>query len=239
MVSFTAVVKETDLYIRAGRNLRQKALKAILKHRSAIEGYIRREPAFLTSLVPLPIDEDAPRIVSEMLSASQRAGVGPMASVAGAIAEGVGRELLPFSEEVIVENGGDIFLKLTKERTVGIYAGDSPFTGRLALEIAHEETPLGVCTSSGTVGHSLSLGKADAVIVLSPSVALADAAATAIGNIIEDADDIPKGIELAQRIEGVKGTVIIKGDKLGLWGGVRISTLKPAPALHATPLPLP
>jgi hypothetical protein len=222
LVSFTAVVRETDLYIRAQRNLRRKALKAILKYRSAIEGYIKREPAFLTSLVPLPIDEDAPRIVSEMLSASQRAGVGPMASVAGAIAEWVGRELLPFSEEVIVENGGDIFLKLTKERAVGIYAGGSPFTGRLALEIAPEETPLGVCTSSGTVGHSLSLGKADAVIVLSPSAALADAAATAIGNIIEEADDIPRGIELAQDIKGVKGAVIIKGDKLGLWGEVRI-----------------
>ncbi len=117
-----------------------------------------------------------------MAAAAQTAGVGPMAAVAGAIAECVGRELLEFSPEVIVENGGDIFLKVSHRRTVGIFAGDSPLTGRIGIQIEARDTPLGVCTSSGTVGHSLSFGRADAVVVLAPAAALADAAATAIGN---------------------------------------------------------
>ena len=145
-----------------------------------------------------------------------------MASVAGAITEFVGTELLAFSPEVIVENGGDIFLKSLGKRIVGIYAGKSPLTGKIGLEIDGEEAPLGICTSSGTVGHSLSYGQADAVIVLSQSATLADAAATAIGNLIKQPSDIPCGIELAKGIEGLKGLLIIKDDKLGLWGEVKI-----------------
>ena len=179
LVSFTAVVKETDLYIRAQKNLSRKALKAILKYRASLEDYIKRYPLFLTSLKPLPVADDAPKIVKEMARAAEKVGIGPMAAVAGAIAEFVGRDLLPFSSEMIVENGGDIFLNSTKRRVVGVYAGESSFSGRIALEIEPEETPLGICTSSGTVGHSLSYGKADAVMVLSPSATLADAAATA------------------------------------------------------------
>jgi hypothetical protein len=215
-------VKETDLYLRAQRNLKEEALEAILKCRASLEKYIEHHPRFPTALEPLPVAEDAPQMVREMAEAAERAGVGPMAAVAGAIAEGTGRELMKFSAEVIVENGGDIFLKVLKRRLVGVYAGKSPFTGKIALEIQPEETPLGICTSSGTVGHSLSFGSADAVIVLSPSTALADAAATAIGNLIREASDIPKGIEFAQGIEGLKGVVIIKEDKMGVWGEVRI-----------------
>lgn len=223
LVSFTATVKETDLYIWARRNLKRKALKAILKYRASIENYIARNPLFLTAREPLPIAKDAPQVVKEMAWAAERVGVGPMAAVAGVIAEHVAKELLAFSPEVIVENGGDLFLKSLKRRSVGIYAGGSPFSGKVVLEIEPEETPLGICTSSGTVGHSLSFGTADAVIVLSSSAALADAVATGIGNLIEDVADIPKGIELARGIEGIKGVVIIKGDKMGLWGQVKIS----------------
>jgi len=223
LVSFTAMVKETDLYIRARRNLSRKALKAILKYRTPIEHYIARHPSFLSALEPIPVAQDAPQVIKEMAWAAEKVGVGPMAAVAGVIAEYVGRELLAFSSEVIVENGGDLFLKSSKLRLVGIYAGESPFTGKIVLEIEPEETPLGICTSSGTVGHSLSFGSADAVIVLSPSTALADAAATGIGNLIKEIADIPKGIEFAQGIEGLKGVVIIKGDRMGLWGKVKIS----------------
>jgi len=145
--------------------------------------------------------------------------------VAGAIAEAVGRDLLASSAEVIVENGGDIFLALEKGRMVGIYAGDSPFTGKLALQIGPGETPMGICTSSGTVGHSLSFGKADAVIVLSPSAALADAAATAVGNVVEDSDDIPGAVEFAQGLDGVDGVVVIKGERMGMWGRVKLADM--------------
>ncbi len=222
LLSFEVVVRETDLFIRAWSNLRRKALKATLKYRRSLERYIERYPPFLTTLKPLPAAEDAPLIVKEMVSAAARAGLAPMAAVAGALAERVGRELLDFSPEVIVENGGDIFLKILKPRLVGVYAGGSPFTGRIALEIQPEETPLGVCTSSGTVGHSLSFGKAEAVIALSPSTPLADAAATAVGNRVKEKGDIPAAIEFAKGIEGLKGIVIIMGDNLGVWGEVTV-----------------
>jgi len=222
LVSFNVVVKETDLYIRASTNLKRKALKLVLKHRNAVERYIERHPAFLTSLEPFSVEKSAPRIVRSMAEPAAKVGVGPMASVAGAIAEFVGNELLAFSPEIIVENGGDIYLKSLKKRLIGIYAGKSPLTGKIGLEINKEDTPLGICTSSGTVGHSLSYGKADAVIVLSKSAALADAAATAIGNLIRQPDDIPNGIELAKGIEGLLGVVVIEDDKIGLWGEVKI-----------------
>jgi ApbE superfamily uncharacterized protein (UPF0280 family) len=222
LVLFNAVVKETDLYIRTSSNLQRKARNLVLKHRDLLERYIERYSSFLTSLEPISVGDDAPNIVKSMAEAAEKVGVGPMAAVAGAIAEFVGNELLAFSPEVIVENGGDIYLKSLRKRVIGIYAGKSPLTGRIGLEIDGQDTPLGICTSSGTVGHSLSLGKADAVIVLSKSTVLADAAATAIGNLIAEPDDIPKGIEFAKGIEGLKGVVIIKDDDMGLWGEVKI-----------------
>jgi ApbE superfamily uncharacterized protein (UPF0280 family) len=225
LVSFEAVVEQTDLYIRSRRNLKDKALDSVLKHRAPLESYIGRHPLFLTTLDPYEAEAEAPAIVKEMARVSQLTGVGPMAAVAGAIAEAVGRDLLAFSPEVIVENGGDIFLKITRKRLVGVYAGQSSFTRKVALEVMPRETPLGVCTSSGTVGHSLSLGSADALVVLSPSTALADAAATALGNMVKAADDIPQAIEKAQTIEGLRGVVVIVGDKMGVWGKVKIVPL--------------
>jgi hypothetical protein len=223
LISFTVAVKESDLYVRATRNLSRKALRVLLKHRESLEGYIQRQPAFLTSLEPLAVAPDAPLIVKAMAEAAEKAGVGPMAAVAGAIAEYVGKELLPFSREVIVENGGDIYLKSEKTRSIGIYAGESsPFTGKLALKIDPKETPLGVCTSAGTVGHSLSFGNCDAAILVSSSASLADAAATAVGNLIHSADDIAKGIDFAKRVEGIKGVVIIKDERIGVWGDIRL-----------------
>lgn len=222
LVPFNVTVKETDLYICASKNLKSKALRLLTKYRKALERYIEHHPSFLTSLEPVPVGDNAPQIIKSMAESARKAGVGPMAAVAGAIAEFVGTELLAFSPEIIVENGGDIFLKSRRKRIVGIYAGKSPLTGEIGLEIEAGQTPLGICTSSGTVGHSLSFGKADAVVVLSPSTPLADAAATAIGNLIKQPEDIPNGIELAKSIEGIKGVLIIKDDKVGMWGAVKI-----------------
>jgi ApbE superfamily uncharacterized protein (UPF0280 family) len=225
LVAFNVTVKETDLYIRARSDLNSKAHELVLKYRQILEEYIEGHPSFLTSLEPVAVDDDAPPLVRDMAEAAQKAGVGPMSAVAGAIAEAVGSELLDFSPEVIVENGGDIYLKSLKQRLIGIYAGKSPLTGRVGLEIEGKDTPLGVCTSSGTVGHSLSFGKADAVIVLSRSTALADAAATAIGNRIIKPKDIPSGIEFAQTIKGLKGLVIIQGEQVGVWGEVKLGEM--------------
>ena len=225
LVAFNVTVKETDLYIRATSDLKSQAHQLVLKYRKMLEEYIERHPSFLTSLEPVAVADDAPPLVTGMAEAAQKAGVGPMAAVAGAIAGSVGSELLAFSPEVIVENGGDIYLKSLSKRLIGIYAGKSPLTGRVGLEINGEDTPLGVCTSSGTVGHSLSYGQADAVIVLSQSTALADAAATAIGNRIHQPKDIPGGIEFARSIGGLKGVIIIQGEQVGVWGEVKLGEM--------------
>jgi len=222
LVPFNVTVRETDLYIRAATNLQRKARRLVLKYRNHLEKYIEQNPAFLTSLEPLPTPGQAPHIIKQMAEAGRQAGVGPMASVAGAIAEYVGRELLDFSPEIIVENGGDIYMKSLSRRTVGIFAGKSPLSGKIGLEINAEDTPLGICTSSGTVGHSLSYGKADAVVALSPSATLADAAATAIGNRVSRADDIAGAIEFSQSIGGLKGVIIIQDDNIGAWGEVKL-----------------
>ena len=222
LVSFNVTVKETDLYIRAASNLEAEALEAVIKHRTSLEEYSKRHPSFLHTLEPCSVEEDAPAIVGVMARAAQIAGVGPMAAVAGAIAEAVGKDLLVCTPEVVVENGGDIFMKISRTRLIGVYARGSSFTGKIALEISPEETPLGVCTSSGTVGHSFSMGHADAVCVISKNGALADAVATATGNRVISKSDIQKAIEYSSKINGVDGLVVIMDEKIGLWGNVEV-----------------
>lgn len=219
---FQISVKETDLYIKAAKNLKAEARDAVLKYRYQIEEYIRRFPEFQKTLVPMPVDPFAPRIIKAMMEASMLTGVGPMAAVAGVISEFVGKELLKLSGEVIVENGGDIFLKISSEMRIGIYAGTSPLSTKLGIKISPGDTPLGVCTSSGTVGHSTSFGKADAVTVLSRSTPLADAAATSIGNLIKDEMDFNRGLEFAGEIDGIMGVLIILGKRMAVQGRVEL-----------------
>jgi ApbE superfamily uncharacterized protein (UPF0280 family) len=218
LVPFRVTVKETDLYILARTSLEREAHEVVINLRHQLEEYIKANPLFQTSLVPLPDDPRAPKIVKEMLAASRKAGVGPMAGVAGAVAEFVGKELLDKTPEVVVENGGDIFMQSSTERKIGLFAGESPLNMKVGLRIPPDKTPLGICTSSGTVGHSTSFGKADAVCVISPSTALADAVATALGNRVQGKEDIERVLEEGQKISGVEGMVIIVADALGAWG---------------------
>jgi len=222
LVSFMIVLGETDLYIRTSTDLSTIARDSVTRYRNILKSYIKEHPAFATSLVPLDAGADAPLIVCDMAAAAAKTGVGPMASVAGAIARFVGQELLPHSPEVIIENGGDIYIKSLEDRTVGIYAGNSPLSGNIGFTIKADDTPLAICTSSGTVGHSLSYGKADAVVAISKSASLADAAATAIGNIVKTANDIQRGIDMAAGIDGLSGVVIIIGDKIGVYGDIEL-----------------
>ena len=222
LVPFTAMVKESDLFIRAERDLTTEAVAAIIECRRPLEQYIQVHPLFLHSLKPLEVADDAPAIVRTMAKAGQMAKVGPMAAVAGAIAEMVGEKLLRHSGEVIVENGGDIFIQTKKKRLVGIYAGESPFSGKMAIEVGPGLMPMGVCTSSGTVGPSFSMGLADAAIILSHSAALSDAVATAAGNLVQSEDDIPAALESIRKIKGVLGIAIIKGERMGAWGDINL-----------------
>jgi ApbE superfamily uncharacterized protein (UPF0280 family) len=221
---FNVCVCETDLWIGADSVFKEQSLQCINKYRTQIEEYIKSNKVFMESLEPLLPESGAPEIVKRMCAASVKTGVGPMASVAGAVAEMTGMKLLRFSKEVIVENGGDIFIKTCIPRKVGIYAGSSPLSMKVALDILPENTPAGICTSSGTVGHSLSFGRADAAVIISRDCFIADAAATAAGNIVKRAEDIEKAIDFVKSIKEVEGIVVIAGDKIGAWGNVSLTS---------------
>ena len=170
--------------------------------------------------MPLPDDDLAPPIVRNMLAKSKICGVGPMAGVAGAVSEFVGNDLLTQTENLIIENGGDIFIKSKNKLTVSVFAGESALSYKVNFIVKPENTPLGICTSSATVGPSLSFGIADAVCVISPSATLADAAASAIGNKVKSKKDIKTALDYGIKISGVIGIIIICGNDMGAIGEV-------------------
>ncbi len=227
LVATEVRVMETDLHILAPEPVEDRALVVVIEVRRQLEDHIRANPRFLDSLVPLPMDGNAAAPVLDRLSAAAAAGVGPMAAVAGTIAEAVGVALLrQGQDEVIVENGGDIFVSRNQACRIGIYAGESPLSGRVGILLQPEQMPCGVCTSSGSIGHSLSMGVADAVVVRARSTALADAVATRLGNEVSpQPDSIDRALALARTIEGVAGVVIVSGDRLGAWGDVELVRL--------------
>lgn len=223
-------VKETDLHIQADKDVQRRAFELVLQYRLQLEEYIVRYPQFLSSLSPLPKDFTATPLIQQMYDAARKAGVGPMAAVAGGIAESVGRSLLREGiEEIIIENGGDIFLARKEPSVISIFAGESPLSKKVGLELA-SSGPWGVCTSSGTVGHSLSMGMADSVTVVARSTYLADAAATRIGNEVGRDDNDKQGVnsalKLAEEIEDIAGVVVICGEILGAVGDVKLVGLE-------------
>ena len=223
LIAQEVIIKETDLFIFAEKDIKSIAEEIVKKYRVQIEDYIKHRPEFMTSLEPIMDDASAAEIIKEMIRTTGLAGVGPMASVAGAIAEFTGKELLAHSKQIIIENGGDIFIKSDKVRTVAVYAGDSPISNKIFIKIKPEDTPVGICTSSGTVGHSLSFGKADACVIMAKSAILADAVATAACNRIKEKKDIAPGLEFAISIKGVKGAAAILGKYFGSIGDIELA----------------
>jgi len=224
LVGFAVVVEETDLYIQAEARLANEALGAVRQARTQIERHIQRYPDFASSLKPLPAPSDCPALVREMYQAARQAGTGPMAAVAGAVAAYVGQQLLTRSSQVIVENGGDIFLATQVARVVAIEAGRSRFSGQIGLAIPGG-VRLGVCTSSGTVGHSVSSGQADAAVVVAPNTALADSVATATANQIQGPQDCQQAVAWATQLSGISGAVAICGDQMAVGGEIEIVPL--------------
>lgn len=227
LVSTHVRIEETDLHILAMADVTEQATDLILKYRAQLERYIVKNPQFCASLDPLVTDKIVPPLVRDMLDAGVQAGVGPMAAVAGAVAEYVGKGLVASGfAEVMVENGGDIFLQRSRDCTVAIFAGESPLSYRVGLKISSALMPLGICTSSGTVGHSLSMGEADSVTVLSRSTSLADAVATRLGNEVGCAGNGEVGIKnalaVAGEIEGIIGVVVICKEQMGALGNVEL-----------------
>jgi ApbE superfamily uncharacterized protein (UPF0280 family) len=223
LVSFRVLIKETDLMVSASRDLSAQTRDMVHTFRRQLEDYIGSKPGFQTALLPFPEDPFAPEIVKEMISSTRMFNVGPMAAVAGTIADFVGNGLLEYSDEIIVENGGDIFIKTAIPATVSVYAGDSPLSNKLGLITDPTQMPLGICTSSATVGHSLSLGIADAVCVVAQSASVADAAATALGNRIRNRGALKVEIEAVRKSEAIKGGMVITGKIMATWGEIELT----------------
>jgi hypothetical protein len=224
LTTFEVAQRQTDLQIRAHSDLSRVALKLVKRLRADVESYADAHPGFIESLVAWPDDPAAPPVVREMLVATRAYAVGPMAAVAGAIAEAVGRELLKSSPEVIVENGGDVFLFMNRPVTLMLYSGEeSPFNRRVLVKLNAPGQPRGVCTSSAKVGPSLSFGETDAVLTIAENAAVADAAATALGNLVRRPEDVAGVLELEQARGVLRGAVITIGQTLGAYGEVELA----------------
>ncbi len=231
--AFKLIHKETDIWVGVDRSSYREEMvdflrKEVVRLRKVMEEYIASHPEFRDSLEPVKPKGKAPLIVKDMWEAGEKAGVGPMAAVAGAFAQHLGFRILEeFDvEEVIVENGGDVFLKLVQPAVVAIFAGRSPLSGKVGLEINPEDTPCGVCTSSATVGPSLSLGRADAVTVVCEKAALADAFATAYCNRIKSRADIERIVTDVQGVPEILTLVAVMEDVMGVWGKHHLRILK-------------
>jgi hypothetical protein len=227
--SFRSAHRETDLWVAVdtthyGDEAERFTLERIRFYRSVLEKHIEKYPEFGTSLVPVLAPAGVHPLLRDMYEAAQAAGTGPMSAVAGAVAEYISRDLLAEykADEVIVENGGDIFMKLTAPSTVSVFAGNSPLSDKIGLVIKPEETPLSVCCSSGTVGHSLSFGIADACMIACQSGALADAYATAFCNEVKNRNLVQQVTEKALQNPDIMSVVIIASDKVGLGGIIEI-----------------
>jgi ApbE superfamily uncharacterized protein (UPF0280 family) len=191
----------------------------IVRQRGILEGYIERHPAFRDALEPVALLDDAPEVARRMAQAAWLVGVGPMAAVAGTMAQFAAEAALEAgAAEAIVENGGDIYLKTVEPVTVGLDAGAAELADRLGFLVAAGDTPMSICSSSGKMGHSMSLGACDLAVVVAKDAALADAAATQAANLVSTVEDVDPALERIMGIKGLDGVMIVKDDRVGLAG---------------------
>jgi ApbE superfamily uncharacterized protein (UPF0280 family) len=195
--------------------------REIRRQRNLLEDYLRRQPEFRTALAPIDLLPGAPEVAARMQAASRITGVGPMAAVAGAMAQLAAEAALAAgTAEAIIENGGDIYLASAEPVVIALYAGPGALAGRLALEVRPSEMPLAVCSSSGRLGHSFSFGDCDLATVIARDAALADAAATLAGNLVRRESDIPAALQRVSGLPGVSGLLLVKGEKVGIAGRI-------------------
>ncbi|MDL2285640.1 UPF0280 family protein [Desulfovibrio sp. OttesenSCG-928-F07] len=226
--SFQVVLEESDLWVTCLKSAPADIAKQMLNHlsalRSTIKAWANLNPEFATSLTPLPCNGNEPEIIQQMLQAAQLMQVGPMAAVAGTVAEAICRKFLPYTSEIIVENGGDVFICSAKDRNIGLLP-DPATKSYIGVKLKKELFPVSVCSSSSTIGHSLSFGKGELVTVIAKSAAIADAAATSYCNKLQNKNDIELIINLAQKDPHILGVFAQIGDQIGLWGNIELIVL--------------
>lgn len=225
--AFQAVVEQTDLWIVAEKELSSRIIHHVEAVRGRLKNYILLHPEFAESLTPVAVSPGAPEIAVRMAKAAKAAGVGPMAAVAGAMAQSVAERFVGESPNILVENGGDIFMHSTRDRVIGLLA--KPIEGvRLGLSLPASRFPLAVCASSGTIGHSLSMGRADLVTVLGRDGAMADATATALANMVRAQEDLGPMLAAAKKLKkhGILGVFAQWGEIVAAWGELEIVALE-------------
>jgi hypothetical protein len=215
--------KETrGIILSDSRNAIKAATASLIENKRKLEEYIRKNPKFLYSLKPVQVDDDSPAVVKLMAKAAEKADVGPMAAVAGVLADlAVEAMISKGARTALVEDGGEVSAFSDKPINIALSAGDHPLSKKVGFKL--ESFPIGVATSSGVFSHALSFGEAEAVTLFAKNAGLADAAATAVGNLIVGDDPqkaVENGINRALSIEGVNGVFIIYKGTVGVAGKI-------------------
>ncbi len=216
------IYKYSDLLVSCDKDVYLKLERLIKEIYDLLGSFIKEEPSFQKSLSPLKIEQHYPPVIKKMCQKAAIFNVGPMAAVAGAVCDYIAAGLNKYCSRLIIENGGDVFIKTSKDVEVGIYLKNKNFADKIYLKIRAKDTPCGLCSSSGSFGHSLSMGKSDLVVVLSPSTISADGAATSIANKINQSTDIYQTIDYYKNIKDISGILIVKDSKLGIWGNIQL-----------------
>lgn len=220
---FTLRDGETDLWIGISdqtnlKEIRRSAINCVSDLRKVLKNYVDDNPDFLRSHKPLALDDNEPTIIKEMKIAAMEANTGPMAAVAGIIAMNTLKNLDEKFNigEIIIENGGDIAIKIENQIVVDPFAGKNKYFKNLGIEISNFKEKLAICSSSGIFGHSLSYGKADLVVAISRDAALADAWATSIANDIQIKEDVEKVTRILP--SEIISVMAVKDDKMAYRG---------------------
>lgn len=220
---------ESDLWIGVDNGSYRASMEAdtyamLVDLRRQMDAYLLMDPQYKTALTPYDAGLEAPNILKEMSRVSHKTGIGPMSAVAGAVAKKVAEFL--GTQEVIVENGGDIYAQAASDMDISVFAGQSPLSEKIGLHIPAAEFPLGICTSSGTVGPSLSLGRADAVMIVCKDVLLADSYATAMANRIKTVNDLQSVIDRISALPEILGAIAVKDDRMAITGRFELRLFK-------------
>jgi len=224
--SFRLDYKHSGLFIICDRDIGSELEEPVRSFYADIETVIAGWPTFEKSLVPLKARDHYPPVVKDMCLAGEVFNVGPMASIAGALCDHLAKSIGRRCNFLMIENGGDVYIKSSSPLEVGIFTKNSYFKDKLTLLIEVGQTPCGICSSSGSFGHSLSFGKSDLVTVLSGNAIQADAAATAIANTIKCEEDIDAAITRFKKYSQIKGLIIIKNKRIGLWGRLQLAPVQ-------------
>jgi ApbE superfamily uncharacterized protein (UPF0280 family) len=201
----------------------EAAFASIQFHRQQLEDYLSKNSQVLHALHPVELQGSVPRVVDTMRSVTEPLRIGPMAAVAGVLADLAVESMLEKNVKVAaVENGGEIYVHTIQTPfNVGLYAGTAPVSAQIGFQIVPSDCPIGVGTSSGTVGHAFSFGKADAATVFAENAAVADASATAVCNTVRGRDiqqSVETGINFAKSLPFIRGAIIVRGDYIGSTG---------------------